>query len=233
MESPGAHPDGRARRPWTLTPFESSRRLTWAAVQRELRALGVEAMVVALLLVSARSTGIQTLPPPDLAAQFLAPLRQPVPRPVQEQLTWVGLDGVGAPLSVMAVAPPAPRGPDRGAPQTPAPDSVSSPPAEPEPERAFSEIEVDSVAAIDPEGGGPVYPQELIDQGIEGTVLLRFVVDTVGRVDLVTVRVIREAHPGFETAVREALPRMRYRAAQLNGQKVRQLVEQPFTFRIR
>ncbi len=195
--------------------------------------MGVEAMVVALLLLSARSTGIQSPPPPDMAARFLAPLRQPVPRPVQEQLTWVGLDGSGAPPAAVTAAPPTPRGTDPGAPLPPSPDSVSSPPEAPEPDRAFSEIEVDSVAAIDPEGGGPVYPQELIDQEIEGTVLLRFVVDTGGRVDLQTVRVIREAHPGFEAAVREALPRMRYRAAQLNGQKVRQLVEQPFTFRIR
>ena len=45
-----------------------------------------------------------------------------------------------------------------------------------------------------------------------------------------TFEVIRSDHDAFTTAVRNALPSMRFFPAEVGGRKVKQLVQQPFTF---
>ena len=60
--------------------------------------------------------------------------------------------------------------------------------------------------------------------------LAQFVVDTTGRVEVATFKVIRKSHDLFEAAVRSALPQMRFLAAEVGGRKVKQLVQQPFVF---
>jgi len=77
---------------------------------------------------------------------------------------------------------------------------------------------------------GPRYPDILRSGGIEGQVLAQFVVDTTGSVEVASFRVIRSDHAMFEAAVRSALPNMRFLPAEIGGRKVRQLVQQPFTF---
>ena len=67
---------------------------------------------------------------------------------------------------------------------------------------------------------------------IEGDVLATFVVDTTGRADPASFKVLRATHQLFERAVRDALPRMRFVPAEVGGRKVRQLVQQPFSFAI-
>jgi hypothetical protein len=58
------------------------------------------------------------------------------------------------------------------------------------------------------------------------------VVDTSGRVDVSTFKVVRATHDLFATSVRNALPRMRFIPAAVGEVKVRQLVQQPFSFAI-
>ena len=79
----------------------------------------------------------------------------------------------------------------------------------------------------------PRYPAALRAAGIEGSVSARFVVDTTGRVIMESVIVDAADHPLFAAAVIEALRRSRFRAAELRGRKVPQLVAQPFLFVIR
>lgn len=81
-------------------------------------------------------------------------------------------------------------------------------------------------------GVSPRYPQMLQQAGIEGEVTMRFVVDTLGRVEPGSAELLTSTHALFERAVRDALPRMRFVAAEAGGRKVRQLVEQPFSFAI-
>ncbi len=76
----------------------------------------------------------------------------------------------------------------------------------------------------------PRYPESLRAKGIEGRVLLQFVVDTNGRVEYRTVRELSSDHPDFTMAVREALLGLRFLPAEVEGRKVRQLVQQPFEF---
>jgi protein TonB len=78
----------------------------------------------------------------------------------------------------------------------------------------------------------PTYPGMLQSQGVSGQVIAQFVVDTEGRVDVSTFKVIESSHDLFTAAVRNALPRMRFAPAEVGGRKVKQLVQQPFVFNI-
>jgi protein TonB len=66
--------------------------------------------------------------------------------------------------------------------------------------------------------------------GVEGQVLVQFVVDTTGRAERVSLKVLKSSHESFSNAVREALSCMRYLPAEVGGRRVRQLVQQPFAF---
>ena len=92
--------------------------------------------------------------------------------------------------------------------------------------------EVDNPAAYDPRSAAPAYPDSLQRLGIEGSVTARFVVDTNGRAADSTFVIVGATHPRFAQAVVEAMPRMLFRPAELTGVKIRQLVEQTFSFKI-
>jgi protein TonB len=83
-----------------------------------------------------------------------------------------------------------------------------------------------------PNSASPAYPDILRQAGVEGEALVSFVVDTSGRVDPATFKVIRATHDLFAAAVKNVLPRMRFIPAELGDRKVRQLVQQPFSFAI-
>jgi protein TonB len=92
--------------------------------------------------------------------------------------------------------------------------------------------ELDTPVTFDPTSAAPAYPPTLQAAGIEGSATMQFVVDTTGVVDSTTVKVMTATHAEFVQAVREALPNMHFRPAELGDQRVRQLVEQQFKFRI-
>lgn len=78
----------------------------------------------------------------------------------------------------------------------------------------------------------PRYPEMLRRAGVEGSVTARFVVDTLGMVEPASVQIVQASHALFEQAVREAIRRMRFVPAELQGRRVRQLVEQGYGFTI-
>ncbi len=96
----------------------------------------------------------------------------------------------------------------------------------------LTEIQVDFIVARDPASAAPSYPAELLTRNVEGSVQAQYVVDTTGHAEAGSLRILRATHPLFAEAVRNALPDMRFSPARLAGRKVRQLVEQEFTFRI-
>jgi protein TonB len=57
-------------------------------------------------------------------------------------------------------------------------------------------------------------------------------VDTLGKVEQGSFRALESTHDLFTAAVRDALMRARFTPAKAGGRKVRQLVEQTFTFSI-
>lgn len=122
--------------------------------------------------------------------------------------------------------------PDKGATAEVSPTEVVTPGTILPGDNALSVLEVDSTVLRDPGSTAPEYPRNLLDQHIEGSATVRFVVDTTGIVDTLTYRVLRATHADFAVAVRVALPGMKFRPAIRAGIRVRQLVEQPFSFRI-
>jgi len=90
----------------------------------------------------------------------------------------------------------------------------------------LTQLDVDSTVARYPGSAAPAYPVNLLAEQIEGSAFVLYVVDTS------SVKVIRTTHPDFVSAVKKALPDMRFRPAFLRGTKVRQLVQQSFAFRI-
>jgi TonB family protein len=66
--------------------------------------------------------------------------------------------------------------------------------------------------------------------GIEGFVLVQFIVGKDGRVEPGSEQILAYSHDAFRAAVLSSLPNLRYEPALLNGRPTRQLVQQPFNF---
>lgn len=99
----------------------------------------------------------------------------------------------------------------------------------PEAEKPYFEFQVERPAEM----MGAIslrYPALLRSAQVEGRVLASFVVDTNGRADLSTFNVLRSDHQLFTNAVRQALETAQYRAAEVGGRRVAQVVQQPFIF---
>jgi protein TonB len=76
----------------------------------------------------------------------------------------------------------------------------------------------------------PRYPDMLKSANVEGEVLAQFVVDTTGHAEMNTFKVLKSSHELFTQSVRNVLPNMRFYPAEIGGRKVKQMVQQPFTF---
>lgn len=166
---------------------------------------------------------------PLVQSRFLYPLLQQRPRPVQERISYVGMGGthVAAAPAVKRPEPAAVGASTEVATATEPPPSVES-----EPASVFTELEVDITAQRDPDSEGPAYPEDLLARKVEGEARVRFVIDSMGRADEATFAVLEANDPGFAEAVRQALPRMKYRPASIGPKRVPQQVQQTFMFRI-
>ena len=78
----------------------------------------------------------------------------------------------------------------------------------------------------------PRYPDRMRAMGLEGRVVVQFVIDTAGRVEAEGVRVLEATHEEFAVAARQTLSRLRFRAAEAGGRRVRMLAAMPFEFRL-
>jgi len=76
----------------------------------------------------------------------------------------------------------------------------------------------------------PRYPKPMEAVGIEGRVAFEFVIDTTGKVEPTSIRVLESTHEAFEAAARTALTGAIFRPARLSGRPVRQLTRQSIRF---
>jgi protein TonB len=97
-------------------------------------------------------------------------------------------------------------------------------------DQPYFDFQVEKPVVPAPGTAGPSYPDMLRSAGIEGTVLAQFVVDTVGRADMSTFKVLKSDNDLFSTSVKNYLGRARFLPAEVGGRKVKQLVQQPFQF---
>lgn len=118
---------------------------------------------------------------------------------------------------------------------SPGPIGTASPIVQPDGETGagaspFSASQVEKQVTVVPGAAPPRYPELLRSSGVQGQVIVLFVVDEHGRSEEESIRFVRSDNRLFEEAVRVALRRMRFVPAEVGGRRVRQLVQMPFVF---
>jgi TonB family protein len=78
----------------------------------------------------------------------------------------------------------------------------------------------------------PHFPNGLIEKGVEGSVVLSFVVDTSGAVIAPTIEVLDASRPAFRDVVVDFVRRLTFEPAEVDGRKVRSRYLLPFGFAI-
>lgn len=81
-------------------------------------------------------------------------------------------------------------------------------------------------------GPVPRYPQMLREAGIEGTVLLEFLIDTEGRVDPASIEVLEATNRAFEAPASDVIAKSLYRPAMHDGEPVAVRAQQQIGFTI-
>jgi len=76
----------------------------------------------------------------------------------------------------------------------------------------------------------PKYPPLLQEAGISGMVELQFIIDTLGRVEAGSVKVLSTTHDPFTEAAVKAIVDRRFRPGRQRGEPIRQLVMQRVRF---
>ena len=94
----------------------------------------------------------------------------------------------------------------------------------------YFEFQVEKAVRLASGSKNPTYPPGLRATNVSGVVLAQFVVDTLGRAEVSTFKVLKSDHQLFTEAVKTALPDLRFTPAEVGGRKVKQMVQQPFTF---
>lgn len=89
---------------------------------------------------------------------------------------------------------------------------------------------LDRIATVAPDNPRPPYPKALRKSKTEGTVSLQFFVDTTGLADLSSIRILQSSDTAFTASVIATLPRMRFVPATAAGRKVRELINESFSF---
>ena len=106
-------------------------------------------------------------------------------------------------------------------------------PEQPAPGGVLAAEVVDRVPRIVGSAQPPRYPDALRQSGATGQVIVRFVVDTLGRAELADLTVVEATHPLFASAVKNALLGYRFTPGEAAGRKVRTLVQVPFSFTLK
>jgi len=79
---------------------------------------------------------------------------------------------------------------------------------------------------------GPMYPAPLRNDAPDGLVVVRFVIDTLGRVESPSLDIVQSSHPLFLASVRNSLDHLRFLPARFSGRRVRVRMEQRFEFHL-
>lgn len=216
--------------PWNPVAWWIARRLRLAVEQdcdaRVLRAYPDVRRYADLLLMAASQPRVST----RLLAAHFGEHRSDLDRRIQamtdKRLRWrralatavVAVALVAVSCEAPRPAPLAPMAKDAATPQVVSPGDV------------LYEFQVEKPVTMASGSATPKYPEILKQAGVEGEVLASFVVNEEGIADPASLKVIRSTHELFATAVKQALPSMRFTAAEVGGRKVKQLVQQPFSF---
>src|SRR3989440_2854689 len=82
-------------------------------------------------------------------------------------------------------------------------------------------------------GPQPVYPELLKQAQITGRVLVQAIVDTLGRAEPNSVKVLQSPNPGFDQSAKNYVTKCLFRPARVHGRAVRVLIQIPIDFRLK
>jgi len=234
---------GVAAMPWNLPLWWIARRARLALEvdcdARVLAAGGSATRYVQVLLLAAQRTSAAPLTPMLVASRThlerrIVAMQSRIAQESQGRRRTLRIIGASVACVVaLAVACSSPI-----ADQTAPPKSVDATPATAKaptpmvvnPDQPYFEFQVEKQVRTMPGSPQPHYPVAMRKAGREGEVLAQYVVDTTGLADVRTFKVLKATSPEFVDAVKEGLPTMRFTPAEIGGRKVKQLVQQPFTF---
>ena len=96
--------------------------------------------------------------------------------------------------------------------------------------QTYFEFQVEKQAAQIPGSIQLRYPSILQSQNVEGKVTVQFVVDTTGRAEMGSWKVLETSNELFSSAAKDAVRNAKFYPAEVGGRKVRQLVQLPLAF---
>ena len=209
------------------------------SVSGAVASMATHSALIGLAIYATGEARVQAAPPPQVVRPFyFAPPRPPTwPKPssgmatntFKTRLVFVN-PTVSLTLPSIDIPLPTAGGDFR---RDPVGGSTSSETGSTASEGSYATFRADQVekqVSLISGSASPRYPEMLRVAGVEGSVVVRFVVDDEGRVEERTVKFVRSDNSLFDEAVRAALGRMRFTPAEIAGKKVRQLVEMPFVF---
>ena len=78
----------------------------------------------------------------------------------------------------------------------------------------------------------PQYPELLRQAGIQGRVMVQAIIDTTGRAEPPSVKVVASPNPGFDQPAKNYVLKALFRPARVHGRAVRVLINIPIDFKI-
>jgi TonB family protein len=78
----------------------------------------------------------------------------------------------------------------------------------------------------------PVYPELLKQAQIQGRVIVQAVIDTLGRAEPSSVKVLQSPNPGFDQSAKNYVLKALFRPARVHGRAVRVLINIPIDYKI-
>ena len=99
-------------------------------------------------------------------------------------------------------------------------------------EQTYLEFQVQRPARVR-ESSSPAYPQRLLVMRVPGEVTVQFVVNEKGEADGGSIKVIKSSDREFVIPVRKAVTAATYYPAEIEGRRVKQLVQMTFKFQPR
>jgi len=76
------------------------------------------------------------------------------------------------------------------------------------------------------------HPRLLLEAGISGRVVLRFIIDTTGQIEPTSIEVLEKTHDAYADAARSGVLGARFRPAHFGTRAVRQLTRWPVNFQV-
>jgi protein TonB len=103
-------------------------------------------------------------------------------------------------------------------------------------EPTANQVYLESVVEEKPEplSGPPLqYPELLRQAQIQGRVLVEAIIDTTGRAEPSSIKIVQSPHPGFDQPAKSYMRQALFRPARVHGRPVRVLVRLPIDFKLR